>query len=242
MEGEVDRAWSVLLGAGSSPPAMKEVLEQVGADKPLLVALLRRAVPLPFLEMVASTPPWSEDQRLMAAVILSPRATRPLGLRLVGSLFWHELAEVAASPRVPVAVRIRAEGLLNDQLPDLRLGERITLAKMATAPVLMPLLADEDPKVIEAALINTRLREEDLVTLVRAEAPNPALLEQIVASSRWADRYALRLAIALQPRAPLALALGQLTALTARDLSRIAAARGLSPLVQAAAARVAASR
>jgi hypothetical protein len=241
-EGEVDRAWADLLRAGASPAGMKDVLERHGSDKMLLVTLLRRAVPLPFLELIASTPPWSEDHRLLASVVLSPRATRPLGLRLVGFLLWHDLADVAASPRVPVAVKIRAEAMLKDQLMELRLGEKITLAKMATPPVLMLLLADPDPKVVEAALINARLREEDLLTLVRADAPSRPLLEGIVASSRWVDRYAIRLAIALHPRAPVALALGQLSTHTTKDLARIAEAPGLTPLVQAAAARVAASR
>jgi hypothetical protein len=241
-EGEVDRAFADLLRAGVSPAAMREVLERCGEDHVLLIALLRRAVPLPFLELVASTPPWSEDHRLLASVVLSPRATRPLGLRLVGSLQWRDLADVAASPRVAVAVKIRAEAMLKDQLQELRLGEKITLAKMATPPVLLLLLADKDEKVVEAGLINTRLREEDLLALVRADIPSRVLLEGIVASSRWGDRYAVRLAIALQPRAPVALALGQLSALTTKDLARVAEAPGLTPLVQAAAARVAAAR
>ena len=241
-DGEVDRAWADLLRAGTSPAAMKDVLERGGGDHVLLVGLLRRAVPLPFLELIASTPPWSEDHRLLASVVLSPRSTRPLGLRLVGSLQWRDLAEVAASPRVAAAVKVRAEALLKDQLMELRLGEKITLAKMATPPVLLLLLADKDAKVVEAGLINMRLREEDLLTLVRGESPSPALLEGIVASSRWGIRYALRLAIALQPRAPVALALGQLSALTTKDLARVAEAPDLTPIVQLAAARVAAAR
>ena len=80
-------------------------------------------MPLPFLELISSTPPWSEDHRLLASVVLSPRSTRPLGLRLVGSLQWRDLADVAASPRVAAAVKVRAEALLKDQLTELRLGE-----------------------------------------------------------------------------------------------------------------------
>ena len=56
-DGEVDRAWADLLRAGTSPAAMKDVLERHG-DRLLLVGLLRRAVPLAFLELIASTPPW----------------------------------------------------------------------------------------------------------------------------------------------------------------------------------------
>jgi hypothetical protein len=241
-EGEVDRAWADLLRAETSPETMRDVLERHGGDRMLLIALLRRAVPLPFLELIAATPPWSDDHRLLASVVLSPRATRPLGLRLVSFLLWRDLADVAASPRVAVAVKLRAEAMLKDQLMELRLGEKITLAKMATPPVLMLLLADPDPKVVEAGLINPRLREEDLLTLVRADLPSRPLLEGIVGSSRWVDRYAIRLAIALHPRAPVALALGQLSSLTTKDLARVAEAPGLTPVVQAAAARVAASR
>ncbi len=238
----MDRAWADLMRAGESRDAMAEALGRHGGDRPLLVSLLRRAAPLAFLELIVATRPWSEDQRLLAAVVLSPRCPRPLGLRLVGTLLWRDLADVAAGPQVAVAVRIRAEGLLKDQLMELRLGEKITLAKIATPPVLLPLLLDPDPKVVAAGLINRRLREEDLLTLVRADLPSVPLLEGIVASSRWSDRYALRLAIALHPRAPRALALGQLSALTAKDLARVAEAPGVSPLVQAAAARVAATR
>ncbi|HEV7502814.1 MAG TPA: hypothetical protein VGQ33_22505 [Vicinamibacteria bacterium] len=241
-DGDVDQAFADVMRAGASVPALLAVLERYGADKVVLVGLLRRPVPLLFLETAAATAPWSDDQRLMAAVVLSPRSSRPLGLRLVGSLYWRDLADVAASPRVAAGVRVRAESLLKDQLADLRLGERITLAKIATPPVLIPLLADKDLKVVEAGLINTRLREEDLLPMVRADLPSAPLLEGIVASSRWRERYGLRLAIALQPRAPLALALAQLTALTVRDLERIVSAPGLTPLLQAAAARVAETR
>ena len=69
-------------------------------------------------------------------MVLSPKAPRALALRLVGSLFWRDLADVAASPHVAAAAKVRAEALLLDAIADLRLGDRITLAKVATPPVL----------------------------------------------------------------------------------------------------------
>jgi hypothetical protein len=125
---------------------------------------------------------------------------------------------------------------------DLRLGDRITLAKIATGPVLAQLLEDPDPRVVEAGLINGRLREEDLAGALRKDTVTRALIEGISASSRWRECYSLRLAIVLQPRSPLAVALGQVTALLPRDLERVAADEGLAPLVQLAARRVATGR
>jgi hypothetical protein len=239
----VDEAFADALRAGESLPAARRVLERHGAaDTATLVSLLRRAVPRALLEAVASTSPWSQDARLLAAVVMSPRSTRALGLRLVGSLFWRDLADVAANLRVSTAVRVRAEALLLEQLPDLRLGERITLAKFATPPLLRELLDEEDTRILEGALNNPRLREEHVVTAVRRDFPNPALLEALVVSQRWSENYAMRLALVLQPRTPVALALAQLTKLVDRDLKTVAEAPGVRGVVQAAAQRVASLR
>lgn len=241
-DGAVDTLFSALMAAGEDPRRARAALLAAAPDRLVLAAVLRRAVPLSFLEMLAATPPWSEDQRLLGSVVLSPRVSRALALRLVGSLFWHDLAEVAASPRVAAAARVRAEALLLDHMSDLRLGDRITLAKIATPPVLARLLEDPDPRVVEAALINARLREEDLLGALRRDTVSPALIEGVAASSRWRERYALRLAIVLQARSPLAVALAQMTSLLPADLQRVAADETLAPLVQLAARRVATGR
>ncbi len=118
----------------------------------MLAAALRRAVPAAFLEEVAQTRPWSERPRVLARVVLSPRAPRSLSLRLVSALYWRDLAEVAATLRVPAAVRSRAESQLSDGLRDMRLGDRITLARLATPALLPALLADTERRVAESAL------------------------------------------------------------------------------------------
>ena len=241
-EGAVDRVFAALMAAGEDAARSREALDLAAADRILLTAVLRRPVPARALEILAATPPWSEDQRLMGAVVLSPRAPRALALRLVGSLFWRDLADVAASPHVTASARVRAEAILADQLADLRLGDRITLAKIATPPVLARLLEDGDARVVDAGLINRRLREEDLLTAIRRDAASPTLIEAVAASPRWRDRYGLRLAIVLQPRTPLAVALAQMTALLPGDLARVAGDETLLPLVQLAARRVATGR
>jgi hypothetical protein len=74
---------------------------------------------------------------------------------------------------------------------------------------------------------------------VRAEAPPRALLESAPESWRWRDSYALRLALVLQPRTPLGVALAQMSSLVPADLRRVAETPGLAPLVQITAERLA---
>ncbi|MFN8093656.1 MAG: hypothetical protein U0599_15850 [Vicinamibacteria bacterium] len=232
-----DALFASALAAGESRPAARAVLD-LPVEEQVLVAVLRRAVPAAFLEEVAATRPWSERPRVLAAVVASPRSPRSLGLRLVGSLSWRELADVAATMRLSAAVRARAESLLRDGMPDLRLGDRVTLARLATPPLLGLLLADAEPRVVEAALDNPRLREEDLVRALRRDDVPRALVEGAAASPRWRDVYAVRLALVLQPKTPLPLALLQISSLVPGDLRRVAGEAALRPLLRAAATRV----
>jgi hypothetical protein len=231
----VDLLYREVLRAGEDAALVRALLAEQPPEENVLASLLRRAVPVQFLEQVARTPPWSERPLVLARVVLNPRAPRGLSLRLVSSLYWRDLADVSTGPTVAGAVRVRAEANLRDLLPDLRLGERITLARIATPLVLTTLLSDSDARVLEAALVNPRLREEDLVTALRRDSASRALAEVCAASARWKERYAVRLALALQPRTPLPLALLQLSSLLKVDLIRVARTPGLAPLVQAAA-------
>jgi hypothetical protein len=234
---DVDLVFGELMRAGENDGRLRAALAGCTLDGPAMMALLRRAVPIRFLEIVASTPPFSDDARVLASVVLNPRVPRHLALRLVPSLFWRDLADVAAGPRVHGAVRVRAEGMLKERLPELRVGEKVTLGKIATPAVLAGLLADPEVKVIRACLQNPRLREEDLVTAVRQETAPRALLESAPDSWRWRESYAVRLALVLQPRTPLGVSLAQISSLLPADLLRIAETPGLPPLVQITAHR-----
>jgi hypothetical protein len=241
-ESSVEALYREVLQADSNPKLLREVLSRHDPDEVVMLGLLRRAVPVRLLELVPATPPWSERPRLLGGVALNPKTPRILALRLLPSLFWHDLADVAASPRLPAGLRGRAEAILQEQLPDMRLGEKITLAKIATPPVLARLLTEADRKIADASLINPRLREQDLLAALRQDTASRALLEAAAASSRWGERYAVRLALVLQPRAPLGVALAQLTSLLERDLERVGGSAGLKPLLQMAALRLAESR
>ncbi len=236
--GEVDRLFAELLRVGDGAEALRHLLSRPEPEEMTLLSVLRRPVPIPFLEYLGTTAPWIGRPRVLGGVARNPKTPRALALRLLPALFWRDLADVAASPRLSIAVRSRAEGHLKDMLPDMRLGERVTLAKLATRPVLFPLLADPEPRVVSPALTNPRLREDDLLSALRSKTAPSVLLSEAASSFRWKQVYGVRLELALQPRTPLAIALGQLSSLVTRDLARVASTKGLAPLLHAAASRV----
>ena len=233
----IDALHAALIQAGEGAPRLRELLREP-IEEQVLLSVLRRAVPARFLELLAATEPWSDRPRVLARVVLNPRAPRSLSLRLLAQLSWRELADVAAAGWVPTGVRLRAEALLQDVVQDLRLGDRITLARLATPALLPLLLVDDNQRAVEAALQNPRLREQDLVTVLRRDDVPRALLETCASSSRWSLNYAARLALVLQPRTPLPVARLQISSLVPRDLRRVADAGQLRPLVRAAARAV----
>jgi hypothetical protein len=241
-EPRLDALYAELLRAGESAPEIRGFLAHHQPDDLQVLGLLRLAVPVRFLEFIATTAPWSERPRNLAGVVLNPRTPPSLALRLIPGLLWRDLAEAAHSPRLVAAVRNRAEAALLEMVPDLRTGEKVTLAKIATPPVLRLVISDPDRKVSEAALINPRLREDDLLLAIRQPTAPVSLLEEAATSHRWSANYAVRRELVLQPRTPLAVALSQLSSLIPRDLFRIAATEGLAPLIQRAALRVAKER
>jgi hypothetical protein len=236
---DVDAFFGELLRAGENDARLRAALAASVLDQRAMIALLRRAVPIRFLELVSSTPPHSDDARILAGVVLNPRVPRHLALRLVPSLFWRDLADVAAGPRVAGAVRVRAEGVLKERVIELRVGEKVTLGKLATPAVLALLLADPEAKVIRSCLQNPRLREEDLVVAIREDTVPRALLEEAPESWRWRESYAVRLALVLQPKTPLGVSLAQITSLLPADLLRVAQTPELPTLVQITAHRMA---
>ena len=237
----VDALFAELMQAGEDARRLRDWLVERDPDDGVLRPLLRRPVPVRLLELLAATFPWSTRPQVLGGVVLNPRTPRPLALRLLPSLFWRDLAEVAATPRVALAVRVHAEAALKERLPEMRLGEKVSLGRIATPPVLAALLGDVESRVARAALVNPRLREEDLLAAIRLDTVPLALLEAVAESTRWAERYGVKLGLVLQARTPLSVALGQISSLVKRDLERVAGTPVLSPLVRAAARRVAGS-
>lgn len=233
----LDEALAAAARAGTDAAALRAWLDEWGHDESLLVAVLQRGVGARLLELCGTTRPWCERARVAAAVALQPRTPAHVSQRLLPALFWRDLAAIAAGPYLPGVVRVRAEALLLERLPDLRRGDRIALARIGTRTLLRALLAENDALVLEAALLNPRLGEEALTAALRASGATRALIESAAASPRWRANYALRLTLVLQPRTPLALALAQLTSLVPADLRRVARQAELGALLRAAAER-----
>ena len=113
-----------------------------------------------------------KSRKVKVALIEHPRTPRHISIPMVRHLFTFDLMQVALAPIVPADIKMAAEESLVNRLERLSQGERLTLAHRASGRVAAALLLDPEPRVIHAALENSRLTESAVIkALMTHDAP-----------------------------------------------------------------------
>jgi hypothetical protein len=168
------------------------------------------------------------EQRLLSFyevrrdLALHPRTPETLAARFVPTLWWRDLMALALDTRLRPSLRRTAEIHLGTRLPELAVGEKVSLARRASPGIIPQLRHDPNPQVIAALLDNPRLTEGQLVPLLHGASTPPAILELIANDRRWGVRYPLRLALVRNPATPLKVSWRLLEALRKSDLRPVA--------------------
>jgi hypothetical protein len=122
-------------------------------------------------------------------------------------LYTFDLMQVALTPMIPADVKKAADEILVNKLGTISSGERLTLARRASARIAGELLVDKEPRVMQAALENSRLTEALVVkAVVRHAAPAP-FVEAVCHHAKWSVRREVRIALLRSDKTPLAFAL-----------------------------------
>jgi len=165
---------------------------------------------------------WVLSQRRVLPLLLAhPRCPRHFALDGVPRLGSRELVMLANRPQAPATIRRQAERKVVERLPQLTLGERRALARLAPGLVRTALLRDPDPRCIAALLENPKLTEGDVVRLVTVNE-SPECLALVLRHPRWGTTSAVRNAVLRSARLPRATVLGLLATLSMPELARVA--------------------
>ena len=92
------------------------------------------------------------------------------------------------------------------------------MAYSARTGVLSKLALENDDKIIRALLLNPRLREAEVVAIVRRESTSGFVLRVVALSERWIQRPSVRKVIVAHPNAPIHVALTLLRHVSEREL------------------------
>ena len=206
-----------------SADVLLALLDNPALDETQLCMLLeRKDLPGEILEEVARRKPLLKSYRVKRSLAFHPRTPRLISLRLLRDLYLMDLVQVTLSPTVPAELKLNAEDQLLGRLPQLPLGQKITLARRGPARVAGALLAEGHAQVVSIVLDNPYLTEAQVLRALSREKLPAAVIPSIVRHRKWSITYNVRLALVRHPASPLGTVLGFLPELTVSDLRELA--------------------
>lgn len=207
-----------------SAEVLYSLLENPALDENLLGLLLsRKDLPGEILESIAGRKAFLKSYAVKKALVFHPAAPRLIALRLLRDLYLMDLVQYSLSPGVSAELKRHAEEYIIARLPQLPLGQRITLARRGPARVAGALLATGHAQVLEIALENPRLTEAQVLKVLWREKLSQAVVLAVANHRKWSQSYNVRLALVRNSSTPLSLVLNYLPQLTVVDLRELAA-------------------
>jgi hypothetical protein len=207
-----------------SAEVLLALLDNPALDETHVCLLLeRKNLPGEILEEVARRKPLLKSYRVKRSLAFHPRTPRLVSLRLLRDLYLMDLVQVAILPGVSAELKRNAEEQLLARLPQLPLGQKITLARRGPARVAGALLTEGHAQVISIVLDNPYMTEAQILRALSREKLLISVIPAIVQHRKWSITYNVRLALVRHPATPLASILSYLPELTVSDLRELAA-------------------
>lgn len=207
-----------------SPEVLLSLLDNPALEETQLCLLLnRKDIPTEILDEVARRKPLLKNYRVKRALAFHPRTPRLVNLRLVRELYLMDLVQLTLLPGTSTELKRIAEEQLVARLPQLPLGQKITLARRGTARVAGALLAEGHTQVLPIALDNPGLTEAQVLKALSRENLPLGVVKAVANHRKWSHTYNVRLALVRHRSSTLSTILAYLPELTVSDLRELAA-------------------
>jgi hypothetical protein len=193
------------------------------AETDVAVLLARKNLPATVIDEICQRRDWLKTYALKKVLACHPHTPRLVSLRLLRELYLMDLVQIALLPGVSAELKRNAEDQLTTRLPQLPLGQKITLARRGPARVAGLLLAEGLTLVVPVALDNTHVTAAQILKVLAREGVPESVVQAIAHHRKWSCDYNVRLALVRNPATTLAASLSFLPELTVSDLHELAA-------------------
>jgi hypothetical protein len=205
------------------PAVLMAVLDNPSFDETKLTLLLsRKDLPTEVLEEIGRRKVLLKSYVVKKSLVLHPRTPRLVGLRLLKDLYLMDLVQFTLSPAVSEELKRYAQEQIVARLPQMPLGQKITLARRGPSRVAGALVADGHAQVMPIALENPYLTEAQVLKALAREKVPVAVVQALANHRKWSQCYNIRLAIVRNSSTPISIILGFLPQLTVNDLRVLA--------------------
>jgi hypothetical protein len=205
------------------PAVLMALLDNLAFDETKLTLLLsRKDLPIEVLEEIGRRKTFLKSYAVKKSLVLHPRTPRLVGLRLLKDLYLMDLVQFTLSPAVSEELKRYAQDQIVARLPQMPLGQKITLARRGPSRVAGALVADGHAQVMPIALENPYLTEAQVLKALAREKVPVAVVQALANHRKWSQCYNIRVAIVRNSSTPISIILGFLPQLTVNDLRVLA--------------------
>ncbi|GAB7028111.1 hypothetical protein [Geotalea toluenoxydans] len=187
-----------------SMEVLRAALRNPALDEAHLLTLLkRRDLSEDLIKAIHKLPLTGESHNLKLALVKNPNIPGTIITTLLPHLYLFELVAVCFLPGVTPDQKLAAERAVIQRIPTTPLGNKLTLARRGTAPVLEALLREGDPQVVEICLSNPQIKEAFIFQFLGSARATAENISMIARHPRWKTRPNIIGAILKNQRTPL---------------------------------------
>lgn len=210
--------------ADPAPEVIRAALRNPALDENhLLILLGRRDLGEDLVAAIGRHDAVAESHKLKAALVRNPATPAQLVMSLLPHLYLFELVDLCLLAGVTPDQRVAAERAVIQRLSITPLGNKITLARRATASILDALLKEGDVRVVESCLTNPRLKEGSVFQLVSSSRATGDVIAAVARHQCWSNRPNLKAAMLKNPNTPTSLFSTLLAAASTMEVRNLAA-------------------
>lgn len=199
-------------------------------EEPHVTKLLERLdLSANLLSAIAAEKNWLANEAVRLRLAQHPRTPKRIALSVVRELFLFDLVRLHLLPSAPSDIRRVAEEIILARIPQLPVGQKLTLARRGPSRVAGALLAEGHPQALKLALDNAFLTESQVLKVLAKPAVPERVVAAIAQHRKWSAQYNVRIALLRNPHTPPPCVLAFLPHLKLADLKDLAALQSLPP-------------
>ncbi len=200
-------------------------------EKHLVMILQRLDIPASVPAAIAAKARWVASESVRLHLAANPKTPRRTALTLVRQLYLFDLVRLSLLPSAPAEIKRLAEEAIIARVPQIPIGEKLTLARRGSSRVAGAILAEGHVQAVKIALANAFLAESQVLKVIANFATPERVISAIAQHPKWSIQYNVRVALLRNAHTPAPSVLAFLPNITLRDLKDVAGLENLPPHV-----------
>jgi len=139
---------------------------------------------------------------------------------------------------MPNPAQNHQEGPLAKRIPNMGLPEKMRLAQTGDKEARSLLAREKNKQILSCLLQNPRISDQEVLNFAKERTLPEEILSLLSKRKDWIKRYPVRLALAQNPKVPLALSLRLIRSFRDYDLRKIAKSKDVSVHVASGARKI----